>query len=321
MIGLFRRAVRRLLAGAPSRAAYKFAIKDWLPLFDLEAAAQVLETKRFTQNLKPLELECPAQRRILVIAPHPDDDVFGAGGTMIEAISKGAKVHVLYITDGENDPERARLIKEDAVRSCDAIGASPIFLGCQTGSIPLSDQGLNHKLTSLFAELDPQAIFIPFLLDDHDDHRRVNELFLSVARTLRLEKVEIWAYQVYSTVLPNVIVNITDHVERKREVIEMWHNVSGNRNWAHYVLGMNAANCRYLQSKEPEYVEAFFVVPIDEYLDLCEGYFSHGADRIYFTSRYREGSAHVEVTGSAPEGSQSECVIVPDKLEVTNGPR
>ena len=117
------------------------------------------------------------------------------------------------------------------------------------------------------------------------------------------------------------MVNITQQADRKRHLIGLWHNVSGNRDWAHYVLGMNAANCRYVPSRKPEYVEAFFVVPLGEYLNLCEGYFSHGADRIYFTSRYREGSAHGAVTGSASERSQSERAIVPDKPEVANGPR
>jgi hypothetical protein len=115
-------------------------------------------------------------------------------------------------------------------------------------------------------------------------------------------------------VLPNVVVNITEQADKKRHLISLWHNVSGNRDWAHYVLGMNAANCRYVSSREPEYVEAFFVVPIDEYLDLCKGYFSHGADRTYFTSRYREGLAHGMVTGSAAERSGSESVIVSDRL-------
>lgn len=313
MIGILKRGVRRLFAGTPSRAAYKFVMKDWRPVLDVEASSQVLETKRFSQNLKPMVLECPAQRKIMVIAPHPDDDVFGPGGTLLKAIQKGAEVHVVYVTDGKNDARR-EAIRDDARRSCEALGATYTFLGCETMNIPLADGQVNRSLASLLQNIRPEAIFTAFLLDDHDDHRRVNELLLTVARDLDLGKAEIWAYQVYSSVLPNVVVNITEQADRKRHLISLWHNVSGNRDWAHYVLGMNAANCRYVPSREPEYVEAFFVVPIDEYLDLCEGYFSHGAEQIYFSSRYREGSAHGGVTESTPEHSRSDSEIVSDRL-------
>ena len=273
MIGLLKRAV----AGSPSHAAFKFVMKDWAPLFDLEASAEVLETKRFSRNLRPVELERPSQSRIMVIAPHPDDEVFGAGGTLLKAVANGAQVHIVYVTDGENDA-RGKAIRSDAVRSCEALGASYTFLGRETLNISLANAEVDQKLSRLFHDMRPEAVFIPFLLDDHDDHRRANEFFATVAGDWDLGRVEIWAYQVYSTVLPNVVVNMTKEADRKRELIRLWQNVSGNRDWAHYVLGTNAANCRYVSSKEPQYAETFFVVPAEEYLELCARYFSHAPD-------------------------------------------
>ena len=286
-MSVIRGVVKRVLNRDPGRSNYKFVVKDWVDLLDLKACTEVLETKRFTQNLRPIELERPDKNRIMVIAPHPDDDTFGAGGTIMEAVSHGAKVSIIYITDGQEDPERVKLIRQEALQVCSAIGVNPVFLGLRPKNIPLSDQVVNGKLASLIRELDPQAIFITFVLDDHDDHRRVNQLLLTIGGEIKLTGIEVWAYQIYSTVLPNVVVNITHHVERKREVMRMWSSVSGNRDWAHYVLGMNAANCRYLPSKEPVYAETFFVVPIEEYLSLCEIYFSHPAEEIYYSQSYR----------------------------------
>ena len=283
----FSGALKRILIRDPGKSNYKFVIKDWVDLLDLKACSQVLETKRFSQNLRPIELECPDKERLVVIAPHPDDDVFGAGGTILKAVDRGAQVNVIYVTDGHNDAERAAQIKQDAVRVCGEIGATPAFLGLQTRNIPLADPATNDRLTSLIRESDPQAIFITFLLDDHDDHRRVNQLLMAVAERLELRDVEVWAYQIYSTVIPNVVVNITEQVPRKQEIMSMWGSVSGNRDWPHYVLGMNAANCRYLPSKEPLFAETFFVVPIDEYLELCKIYFSHPAEEIYYSPAYR----------------------------------
>ena len=253
----------------------------------MRAASEVLETKRFSRSVSPVEMECPTERRIMVIAPHPDDDTFGAGGTIVQAVAAGAEVKTLYVTNGSNDPERSRLITQDARAVCEAIGVGPVFLGCRTRDIPLTDGRTNDRIRSLIEEFEPGVIFLPFLLDDHDDHRRVNQLLLDVTRGLDLDHTDVWAYQVYSTVIPNVVVNITEHAKRKRELIGMWEHVSGERDWAHYVLGMNAANCRYLPSKHPVYAEAFFVLPMKEYLDLCSVYFSHPASEIYHSPSYR----------------------------------
>ena len=273
MKATLKNILRRSLTRDLGRSNYKFVIKDWVNLLDLKACSQVLETKRFSRNLRPIELECPDKERVVVIAPHPDDDVFGAGGTIMKAVDRGAEVTVIYVTDGHSDAERAAQIKQDAVRVCGEIGATPAFLGLQTRNISLAEPATNDRLASLIRESDPQAIFITFLLDDHDDHRRVNQLLMAVAGGLELRDVEVWAYQIYSTVIPNVVVDITEQVQRKQETMRMWGSVSGNRDWPHYVLGMNAANCRYLPSKGPLYAETFFVVPIDEYLELCKIYF------------------------------------------------
>ena len=269
--------------------ADKFALKEWNSLLDLKACAEVLETKRFSQDIVPLRMECPDGKRVLVIAPHPDDDTFGPGGTVMKAIARGAEVKTLYATDGHDDADRAGLIKQEAVSVCSAIGAVPVFLGCGTRRIPLTDREMNRKVVSLVREFDPEVVFVPFLLDDHDDHRRVNHLLLTVAQDFEHTNVEVWAYQVYSTVVPNVVVDITELAARKRDLIGMWKSVSGNRDWAHYVLGMNAANCRYLPSRDPVYVESFFVVPMEEYIDICRIYFSHPASEVYRSPFYRQG--------------------------------
>jgi len=253
-------------------------ITDWTKLTDLEACSKVLDTKRFNRNLQPLELDYPDAKRILVIAPHPDDDIIGAGGTLIKAKEKGADIHVLYVTNGL--PEQAEAIRKETISVCQQLGSTPHFLDCEARAIPLDNPDVNSKVSELLDELKPETIFISFLLDDHDDHRRVNHLLLEVLKDKPLLKCEIWAYQVYSTVIPNVAVNITKQKERKKELIHIWKSVGKFNDLAHYILGVNASNCRYINSKEPVWVETFFVAPMGEYLELCQHYF--GASSYYF---------------------------------------
>ena len=83
--------------------------------------------------------------------------------------------------------------------------------------------------------------------------------------------MEVWGYQVYSPVIPNVVVDISDVAETKAEAIRMWATQMSRRKLDHYMLGFNAFNTRLLPNAR--YVEAFFVVPIRGLLRAVPGIF------------------------------------------------
>jgi hypothetical protein len=83
--------------------------------------------------------------------------------------------------------------------------------------------------------------------------------------------MEVWGYQVYSPVFANVVVDISDAAERKAEAIRIWASQMRRRKLDHYILGVNAFNTRLLP--KAMYVEAFFVVPLQDYCELCHTYF------------------------------------------------
>ena len=240
---------------------------------------------RFSRNLKPIELHAPKASRILVIAPHADDETIGPGGTIIHAVNSGAKVHCLYLTLGQP----AEKAEHEVPIVAQEIGYSTEFLGFTSHNIPLSVKAV-HSFAKAIQRFKPTCIFLPFLLDDHDDHRRANHLLLSAYQEQLLpENVEMWAYQVYTTLLPNVVVDITDVKDRKIRAIRMWQSKMQSRDWAHYALGLNAFNCRFLESSAaPRYAESFFVLPLAEYIELCKVYFKDPAAVYYFPSYKQE---------------------------------
>ncbi len=281
-----RGMVKSLVVSNPTKANYKFVMRDWIRLLDLEFCSQVLETKRFSRNLKPVAMAAPEATAILTVAPHPDDDIIGPGGTLIKAIDRGARAEPIYLTNGVNEPGQAASIKEDATRVCRELGVAAHFLECPAHGIPVGDEAVTRRFASVLSDLSPQVVFVPFLLDDHDDHRRANQVLMEALDASGLA-CEIWAYQVYSSVIPNVVVDITAQMERKQELMALWRNVQGNRDWAHFMTGVNAANCRYVPRKGPVYAETFFVVPSAEYAALCDTYFSHPPERIFYGAGYR----------------------------------
>jgi len=260
-----KRLERFLLA----RRSYKFSLHSWTPIQDVELAADLLRTMRFGRTLEPLVLDAPRLGRILVIAPHTDDETIGPGGSLIKAISAGAHVTVLYITT--NVPEVDSRI--EATEASRKAGYDIDFLGLSPSRISLDAAPL---LAARITAARPDFLYIPFMLDDNNDHRRTNELLLAASRISPLNpQIEVWAYQVYGVLPMNVIVDITDVAERKADLIRCWRTQSQRRDWAHYALGMNAFNSRFLgKGPQKRFGEAFFVVPIADYVELCGHYFA-----------------------------------------------
>lgn len=276
--------LRRWLLG---RKAYKFFLRDWVALGDLQRAADVMATMRFSQNLVPAQLPGPAAQRIAVIAPHPDDEIMGPGGTVIGALDAGKAVTVVYLSRGR-DGEAGAVLCDEARAVADRLGYRTCFLG-----YPLRDIPVDAKAVEAFAaairDAAPQALFIPFLLDDHDDHRRASHLLLHAADAGALPAgLEVWAYQVYTPLPGNVAVDITAVAERKAEAIRGFKSQRAIRDWSHWALGLNAFNSRFIATGgKPLFVETFFVLPLDEYIALCRNYFDGGEAEVYHQPNYK----------------------------------
>jgi N-acetylglucosamine malate deacetylase 1 len=255
-----------------ARRSYRFLLRDWLELKDLKLASEVMNTVRFSRNLKPLLLPPPAKKSILVIAPHPDDEILGPGGTLLQSIKAGSSIHVLYLTSGKASEHDIR--EREALAVSKECGYECLFLRANANSIELT-KILVGRVASEIASLAPDIIMLPFLLDDNDDHRRANELLLrSLEQEMVPANVEIWAYQVYSALYPNVIVDITSVAVRKKKLIREFSSQMKDRKWDLFALGLNAWNIRFVSNHpDIESVESFFVAPINEYRDICLPYF------------------------------------------------
>ena len=268
-----------------TRQNYLFVLKNFKPLFELQHINSLLESKRFFQFIDTIELDIPKGKSITVIAPHTDDDIFGAGGTLLKAASQGASISVIYLSNSAKIPSQAELVKQEAREICSNYGAEPYFLDLVPGNICI-DNKTTEMLRELLVKLSPSTLFISFFLDDNDDHRRANQLFINSIDGINLNAVEIWAYQIYSTLIGNVVVDITHTINKKTLLMDMWKSVEGKRDWKHYILGINMMNCRYLNKKGKIYGEVFFVLPANEYIELCKDYFLISASYVYRNSKY-----------------------------------
>jgi N-acetylglucosamine malate deacetylase 1 len=263
-----RRRIGNVLDWLRWRQAYRWSVRSWFIPGDLAASRLVLDSFRPSRVLKPEPTSAPSGRRVLVLAPHPDDESIGAGGTLLLARESGCEVSVLFITTGRARERDVR--RKEAEDVCEAAGFKAHFAEQDADAIDVAAAA--DVVAGLLAEHRFDCVFVPFLLDDHDDHRRANEVLLEAAALpagARGLPREVWAYHVYGPGPMNCIVDISAIAERKRGLVARHRSQMTSRDWAHFSLGMNAVLSRFLPGDPAaRHAEGFMVAPAEEYLAL-----------------------------------------------------
>ena len=124
----------------------------------------------------------PSERRILVFAPHPDDDLIGCGGSLARRVRQGARVDVVYLSLGESGSlryskeELGEMRRREALAAASSLGIQGTrFLGLEDGGIEVNPR--NTKLMiRILRELKPHCVYVPHAQDAHRDHKAAHEL-------------------------------------------------------------------------------------------------------------------------------------------------
>ena len=150
--------------------------------------------------------------RLLILAPHPDDEALATGGLIQRAVKAGAKVRVLFATDGDNNPWPQRFLerklqisrtdrarwgrrrRREAIAALGLLGlprTAARFLGLPdqgiTNLLMRADEGVLFTLWAELAEFEPTLFVMPSATDAHPDHSALFVL-LHLAM-MRLERV------------------------------------------------------------------------------------------------------------------------------------
>lgn len=176
---------------------------------------------------------------VLIVAPHPDDEVLGCGGTIARLADAGAEIHIAIATAGRAprfSDEQAASVQAEARAAHDALGvAQTHWLGApaaELDSFPHAD--LNRAIGGLVTELAPTTIFAPHPGDIHLDHQLS---FLSTLVASRPHQDSyprrIFAYETLSETNwnapyltpgfhPQLFVDISDTLERKLDAFALF---------------------------------------------------------------------------------------------------
>jgi LmbE family N-acetylglucosaminyl deacetylase len=170
--------------------------------------------------------------KVLVIAPHPDDEILGCGGTIARLSQSGAAVVVAIVTRGmapQFSDEFVANIRVEAKTSHAMVGVTEtVYLDLPAAALEtVPATKLNGTLAKLVQDVRPDTLFVPFVGDIHTDHQLTFLAAMVAARPRdKYAPKRIYAYETLSETnwyapgvtpafVPNVFIDITEPLELK----------------------------------------------------------------------------------------------------------
>lgn len=179
--------------------------------------------------------------RTLVIAPHPDDEVLGAGGTIARLADLDLDAFVAVVTSGRPpmfSAEAAKAVRAEATRAHAHLGVRETYWldqpAAQLFETPHST--LNAAIGDVVRKVAPTTLLVPFIGDIHLDHQLVFQSSLVAARPHQPDYPRmVLAYETLSETnwnapyltpgfAPTLFVGIEDGIERKVEAMQMFES-------------------------------------------------------------------------------------------------
>jgi LmbE family N-acetylglucosaminyl deacetylase len=225
----------------------------------------------------------PGAEKVLVLAPHMDDETIGCGGTLALHAQRGAQITVVYLTDGRNgsseinamygeqrerkQQEFIQLRTTEARAALQRLGANRmICLDAEDGALEKCEWAA-EKLRDVLLKHQPDIVYLPFYLEQHPDHRAASRVLLDAAAGTSLQ-FQCMGYEVWTPLFPNCLVRIDSTVEVKKQALQEYPSQLLQCDYLHASIGLNAHRSAGLLNPPGSrggYAEAFYAIPLSQY--------------------------------------------------------
>ncbi len=230
----------------------------------------------------PVSRCVPDKSKTVVLAPHMDDEVLGCGGTIALHATAGADIEVVFLTDGRYgvdgtpppgapSPHAGEVTanrKEEALQATRVLGVKKLtFLDSEDTRLAL-DTHIAVRLRAVLERVQPEIVYVPFFLERHPDHRAANAVLLDATRGTTLH-FECRGYEVWTPLFANCLVRIDQTIHLKEQAMRCYKSQLAVADYLHSGIGLNAYRSMGFGTPA-RFVEAFFSLPLSEYLRLYE---------------------------------------------------
>jgi LmbE family N-acetylglucosaminyl deacetylase len=221
----------------------------------------------------------PPGDRVVVVAPHPDDEVIGAGGTLRLHLAAGADARVVHVTSGERSTGLAGLPPDQRgpTREAEAVAAAGrlglpaehvVFLRRPDGAVGDDLDAGTEALVSELTPVDPDVLYVPSPLDAHPDHTATARLVGGALASLPSVRT-LAVYEVWSPIHPTHLVDVTGEIDAKLAALAEYRSALTAVDYLHTARGMAAYRSGPLLLGQG-YAEAFLGLGRDGFRELLD---------------------------------------------------
>lgn len=223
----------------------------------------------------------PGAERVVVLAPHMDDETIGCGGTLALHAQRGAKITAVFLTDGRNGSSKVSTLpreqreqaqrslietrKQEARLALTELGVEEMMcLDAEDGALQTDSGAAARQLRSILSERQPHLVYLPFYLEEHADHRAVSRILLDAVAGTDLQ-FQCVGYEVWTPLFPNCLVRIDQTMPLKKAALTKYVSQLAEADYLHACVGLNAHRSAGLLDARNGYAEAFHVSSLAEY--------------------------------------------------------
>ncbi len=209
--------------------------------------------------------------RLLVLAPHPDDEVIGCGGVVARHLHDGRRVHVVVATDGAEAGNGDREAETQAGLSIlgervdRGAGVALTFLRFPDRHLLDHVDALRDRLAAIVREVRPDLILVPSPIEIHPDHVALSTAFCAAVQSdaslfAEVATARVAFYEVSQTIRPNALVDITPFAEAKYAAVAAHASQTALHDYVSYARGLNAFRAMTLAGAK--FAEAYWVIEL-----------------------------------------------------------
>jgi LmbE family N-acetylglucosaminyl deacetylase len=184
-------------------------------------------------------------KKILIIAAHPDDEVLGCFGTVAKFIKEGYEAYTLILGEGktsrdekrvvENKKDELNILNNEIKKANDIIGIKKVFVESfpdnRFDSVDLLD--IVKTVSKVKDEIKPDLIFTHYEKDLNIDHQITYQAVITATRPMEDECVkEIYSFEILSSTewnyplsfSPDFFFDISDTLDLKIEAMKKYNS-------------------------------------------------------------------------------------------------
>jgi len=181
-------------------------------------------------------------KKVLIVAPHADDETLGCGGTILKLISLGYEVHWLLVTGMSIDTGFSLSQIEKRANEIEQVSKAYCFAGihelklppARLETLPLGD--IIGPISNIVDMIKPEQVFTVYRNDAHSDHEIVFDAVMSATKSFRYPFIKkVMAYETMSETdfgmkpedggfRPNIYIDISETINKKLEILNIFES-------------------------------------------------------------------------------------------------